>query len=133
MRRAKVDANQKEIVTITITKLAPGPNGPKGLLNMHWRARHRLKDMWLLYVLEQRPSRWKAATGVAVHITRHSSGKEMDPDNLYASCKFVLDALVRGRIIVDDSPEHITLTVSHEKAKRGEGKTIISIAEKDHD
>jgi Holliday junction resolvase RusA-like endonuclease len=41
----------------------------------------------------------------------------MDYDNLVASCKCVLDALVDWELIADDSPDHIELTVRQEVAK----------------
>ena len=70
-----------------------------------------------------------------VRVQRYSSGT-LDPDNLAASCKGLLDVLCRVStthpyglgFIEDDSPDHIELIVTQEKCKRGTGSTIVSIA-----
>lgn len=59
-------------------------------------------------------------------LIRHST-RPMDPDNLPASFKYVIDALKFNKIIEDDSHKHIELTCLWEKAKRNEGKITIKI------
>jgi len=70
-----------------------------------------------------------------VQVHRYSAGK-LDPDNLAASCKHLLDVLCRASIthpyglgfIEDDSSAHIELIVMQAKCKRGAGSTVVSIA-----
>lgn len=72
--------------------------------------------------------------GVHVTITRKSVGVEPDPDNLTASAKLILDALQRVGVIKDDSPQHISLTVKWERAKkRVEQGTVVTIEKWDLD
>lgn len=108
----------------SVDELAPGPNGPRGLLRMHWASKKRIRDRWTTLIREQRPAKWKPVKGHVI-VTRHSS-REMDKDNLYASCKFVLDALVRAGVIADDSPEHITLDARWQKGKSHTTIEVIS-------
>lgn len=71
-----------------------------------------------------------------VHVVRQSSG-ELDTDNLYASCKPLLDALcVRSKahplglgIIVDDNPRHCELTASQSWQPKGNAATIVRVEE----
>jgi Holliday junction resolvase RusA-like endonuclease len=63
-----------------------------------------------------------------VTITRHGS-LEPDKDNIYASVKPLVDALVKNGIIFDDAPQFVDLKVQYVKAKRKEAHTIIEIEE----
>jgi hypothetical protein len=55
------------------------------------------------------------------------SSHEPDVDNLYSSNKFVIDGLKYAGFIIDDKPSNILLICKWEKAKRGEGKIIITL------
>ena len=63
----------------------------------------------------------------AITITRHSSGRVPDADNLAYSAKCLLDGLVRATVLVDDSPDHVEVKYLHEKAKPGAGFVTISV------
>ena len=39
----------------------------------------------------------------------HTRGRLRDADNAQSSCKELLDALVRGGMLVDDGPDHVEL------------------------
>lgn len=58
-----------------------------------------------------------------VTINRQSRG-QLDPDNLVGSVKPVIDALRHAAILVNDSPDHIQLTVTQ---SRGPALTRIEI------
>jgi len=99
----------------------PLPPSQNQLLRMHWARRSKLKKeyAWLICADKQRLA-WIADNGHAtkyhVTITRRSCGVEPDPDNLKASAKLILDALVDAAIIPDDNPHVITLGVYWQKA-----------------
>lgn len=61
-----------------------------------------------------------------VKITRFAP-RHFDRDNLYASCKAVIDALKTNGIIVDDSAKHIDLTVTQEKCKRKDARVEVIV------
>ena len=66
---------------------------------------------------------------VNVTITRNST-TEPDTDNNYASCKYIIDALVKYKIILEDNPRIIReLKVNWKKAKRGHGFIELTILE----
>lgn len=69
---------------------------------------------------------WPNLKKAKLTLTRHSS-QALDPDNLPASFKYVIDALKFNKIIEDDSADHIELTCLWEKAKKGAGKITIKI------
>ena len=90
-------------MTITIDELAPGMNV---LMRMHFRTYGKIRDKWQLMV--------RAAFGITrftlpcdVHITRFYATTPLDPDNLYASAKIPLDALVRAGILANDNNDCI--------------------------
>ena len=64
---------------------------------------------------------------VTVRIERRST-RLLDPDNLYGSCKAVIDCLRSGKFIADDDSESIALSVIQSKVKtRKEHETIVEL------
>ena len=119
--------NNNGCIHLSIPDVPVSPNGPKGYLRMHWAARARYNESWAWKVraamgypgiLEQAPD---MARVTIVQYRR----KMLDVDNLYSSCKCLLDGLVDWELIADDSPDHIELTVRQEVAK--EVRTEIDI------
>lgn len=109
------------------------------LLRMHWAKRKRLLDDWRLTILSvcklddrNMLRNWSSPDDCSVAPWNVSitvcNSRVYDRDNLYASMKPVLDALVKERLIPGDSSKEIDLKVSWQKAKRGQGSTKISIS-----
>ncbi len=106
------------MISLTIPEVPRGPNGHAGLLRMHWRVRNQYRDRWYwliraalpVMVLEPQTERCK----VRIHQVRK---RRLDPDNLVASVKYVLDSLIRWGVIKDDSPGWIELTVTQEAGR----------------
>src|ERR1700745_363750 len=106
------------MLTLVIPDAPPSLNR---LLRMHWRARERLQDRWTHEI-------WAALRGneglgkgpvepllrAQVTIERRSP-RELDTDNCYASMKPVVDSLKVLKLITDDNPEHLTLTVTQSR------------------
>jgi|TARA_R100000084_G_C4618485_1_gene131904 hypothetical protein len=102
---------------------------PNKLMRMHYRARlkefDRVRDL-LWYYGRPLP---EFTVPVKLQITRQWGKRQraMDLDNLYGSCKHLIDALKRpkGRsrkglsVILDDDPSHIFLTVDQIKDENG--------------
>lgn len=65
---------------------------------------------------------------VRLVITRISS-RQPDKDNLYASCKQLIDALKNLEVITDDAPKYLDLECNWEKGQREQAKTRINIRE----
>lgn len=108
-------------VTIRIPRALVSPNKWNG---MHWRKKHRLsqeweKDIWASVLTSGLPK----AAFLLVPKKRVSVIREVpnvnhfirDDDNLRFSVKPLLDALKRQGLIVDDSREHIELTMPEQK------------------
>ena len=88
-------------IEINITgDLPKGPNGSHG----HWAKKARDRKMWRALVeskcIGKNPLR--PFTVCAIEITRFCKRK-LDYDNFVASCKPVVDGLIDGKIIADDS------------------------------
>lgn len=83
-------------------------------LRMHWTRRRLEGHAWHSYIVgyagrpPDSPPR-KARVSIVVRRKRLQ-----DPDNAYASCKPVLDALVRRGWLWDDSGRHLELDVREE-------------------
>ncbi len=110
---------------IEIDESPVGPNGPKGLLRMHWKTRSNYYALWLRLIRAQisQPGCATSRRVVRIHQIRK---RLMDVDNLYASCKPILDGLKRWRLIRDDAPGWIDLTCTQEVGR--EVKTIIEVS-----
>lgn len=100
----------------------PGLNGNDGLLRMHWAGRKRLAtrlDLMLRQALSAGQIQVEKPKGkVRVTYVRSYRANPMDEDNLAASAKPVLDALVKLGVLANDSPEHVELAAL--QRKRGE-------------
>lgn len=95
---------------LVIAHIAASPNRWNG---KHWSVYRRSRKLWDRLVWEAmaqagvKPERFPKAT---VHIIRQASRK-LDKDNLYGACKPLIDALRANWLILDDSPEHLSLEV----------------------
>ncbi len=110
---------------------------PNKLLRMHYRTRmrerQRVVDLIWAY---GRPFK-EFDCPVNVHITRLWGKRQraMDEDNLYGSCKDVIDALKKpkGRtrqghsVILDDDPSHVSLKVEQRKDDEGMRRVQIKV------
>lgn len=91
-----------------------------------WRTRHAERRKWHAAVAAavlMELGRWPTPLAHArVTITRCSAGPEPDGDNLASGAKFLLDGLVKCRVIADDRPSCIgTPTFAWERVPRGSG------------
>lgn len=106
---------------LKVTGLAlVGLNGSGGLMRMHWTRRRRYNEAVASIVSTPRgrPAPFHRSGGkVSVLLVRAYKARQMDTDNLHAAAKPVLDALVRARIIPDDSPDVIDLKVQQKPRK----------------
>lgn len=96
------------------------PSSPNYFRGKHWRHRHRDSKMWndeIYYAVHQaRAHRDPPYERAQINIHRRSLG-ELDPDNLMGSVKPVIDALRYAKVLVDDSAQHIKLTVTQSRGK----------------
>jgi len=117
------------LIEVTLIPPPPGPNGPKGLIRMHWSKRYKVatrivKEIWA-QMQGQHLSFKKPAT---ISATRYAI-KMMDEDNLVASLKIPIDCMVKLGILRDDSPEHLKLgEITQERVhKRKEERMILRV------
>lgn len=99
------------MIELVIPRLLPSRNVAD---KMHWSGRHRLRKLWtqeIGWALAQQQYRFEPLEHAQVSIERRGL-RTLDPDNLTASVKPVLDSLKANRVIVDDSPKHLELTVT---------------------
>lgn len=100
--------------TITLPEHPPSPNGG-GSWVKRWRVTHRLRDDvgWQAAAIVAREGMppWLPFRRARVTFTLYyKRGPLRDQTNLNASVKCVEDGL-KGRLIVDDDPAHVTVEV----------------------
>ena len=110
---------------LVIPDIPRSPNGPKGLLRMHWAAKNKYNLYWYQLVRSMIDMTAVYPTGRQKVSISQMRRRMLDPDNLVASVKPILDALVKWELIEDDDAEHIELQVTQAKGK--EKITIIDI------
>jgi hypothetical protein len=103
-----------------------GLNGTKGLLRMGWRARSRYNKYWHQLVRAAAIPTGKPPKGKQMVFVSQLRPRLLDPDNLAASCKPILDALVAWKLIKDDSEKYIALRPAQ---NRGKTKTTVVVIE----
>ncbi len=102
----------------------------------HWRERRKHDSRWKQLVGYELRGKFppKPFERAFVVCTRFSaSSKAPDRDNLVASFKPLVDALVdpplARPVLVDDSPDHMTAEYHWEPCPRGKGRVVIEVAE----
>jgi hypothetical protein len=114
---------------ITFPGKVPGLNGAGGLLRMHWRRAQQMKKAFLLQVLAAglRPM----VGPVRFELTRYSTGREMDFENLTSTGKYPTDALVKAGILPDDNPTIIAERAYKQTrvATAAEQRTVIRLTQ----
>ena len=107
------------------------------LLRMHYRTRMREFDKArdLIWAYGRPLAEFDGKVNLQITRLWGHRQRAMDLDNLYASCKLLIDALKKpkGRfkkglsVILDDDPSHVVLKVNQEKSADGEKKVRIEI------
>lgn len=113
-------------IRIVIPDVPPSNNQFIGR-NARWKYQQE-KQAWhwkLKAAIRKRPDRPLKKAYVHIHYD-YTDSRRRDPDNY--SGKFLLDALVREKIIEDDSFQHmdLTLTASFRQPKK---QTVITVTE----
>jgi hypothetical protein len=112
---------------LRIDEIPVGMNGSNGLLRMGFRKRSKYNQRWISLVRSQIDMTHKAAKTKRVVFISQMRGRLLDPDNLYASCKPICDALKHWKLIKDDSEKWIQLYPTQQTGKQK--ITIINIEE----
>jgi hypothetical protein len=101
------------------------------MLRQHWAERRRQKEALGQEIMAAMggPAHYPRPpfARALVKVVRLSSGA-LDPDNLAASCKSLLDCL-KGVVIEDDNPRQCELVVTQQTVKRGQESTAVVIEE----
>lgn len=118
----------KSPLNFKIKELAPGLNE---MLRQHFRERGRMRDRWTQEILAQRGGAPPRLQKASVLIRRYYARNPLELDNLYASAKIPLDALVHAGILLDDNLKVlIDLTMMQDKvAKVDQERTEITVLE----
>ncbi|CAG5001701.1 hypothetical protein DYBT9275_02724 [Dyadobacter sp. CECT 9275] len=113
---------------ITFPGNIPGMNGKNGLLRTNWRKRNRIRDKWIWHV--KAATKNKHPGQVKLLLTRYGFSTPLDYDNLVATGKILIDAMVHAGVIVDDKPAIISEReyVQVKTSKDGQ-KTVITITD----
>lgn len=116
------------MITIEIPRMAPGLNGSKGLIRMHFSEYKKEKEKWIWW-MKKAGAGLKAPMPCTMEFNRYYCKQPMDIDNVYAACKLPLDAMREAGIIPDDNPNCVTSIVvfQHKVKTIKEEKTVIFI------
>ena len=87
---------------------------PNRLLRMHFGQRSRIKRAISVILVAYSDPMVELKPMIDLKITRFYGYRKraFDKDNLYGSSKLLVDALRDFKIIPDDTPKHINLTVT---------------------
>lgn len=88
---------------LVIDEIPVGLNSGNGLLRMGRRARSKYNERWRQLVRSAIDNSHKPCRKKMVVSISQMRRRLFDPDNLSASCKPILDALVHWKLIKDDS------------------------------
>ena len=90
--------------TLQLPWLPPGLNGPQGLMRMHWSQKRKAGEAAYLLVRAALPSTPPPKPPLRLTYVLRYARQPRDLDNLAASLKLPLDALVKARALPDDNP-----------------------------
>lgn len=95
--------------------------------NLHWAAKARLRDKWILLVRAALPPKYLKPSGPMKGTVTLFHARLYDKDNRYGACKPLFDALRRWGLILDDSEAYFLVTVSEEKYPHKKRHTVIEL------
>lgn len=91
----------------------------------NWCKYNDLKDHWTgVVAIYAHLQKLQPIPGAHFRFEWHRKNKRIDPDNISAGAKFVLDALVKAGIIENDGWSEV-LSITHTFTKATENKVII--------
>jgi len=118
------------MVEVTLKPPPPGPNGPKGLIRMHWGrkvkvAKRIVEEIWA----QKQNQHIELKIPAIVSATRYAI-RFMDEDNLVASLKIPIDSMVHLNILQGDSPKYMQLgEMKQERVKtRKEERMVLRVS-----
>lgn len=98
---------------------------PSKNVKEHWTKRHKRNQRIHIMLLSQNPKPCNDKKPVVEYIRY---GRKMDEDNLATSSKGFIDALIKCRVIEDDSPDYIIREIRQVITnKSSERKTILRV------
>lgn len=87
-------------------------------------------DNLICYEIRSQLANVQIGKAVIVNLHFIEENKKRDVDNVYSASKYILDALVKMKVLKNDSPKHVVdIKYSHEYAK--ESKVIVKLEEID--
>jgi len=115
------------MIELSIPEATPTLNS---FVHAHWTKYRAARKHWSLLVMvaksQAKQTLLEPLARASVRVERH--GKyTLDEDNLVGGCKVLIDALKDNGLIVDDSPEHLSLTVE-QRPKSKIPRTIVTLA-----
>lgn len=110
------------------------PKSTNGLMSAHWSVKHKMTREWterVHYVLQVGGLMPKSPFNKATLTLTRFSSSEPDFDGLVSSFKWIVDALIKCGVIVNDKPSVIGQP-KYEwiKAPRGQGKIRVRVEAK---
>lgn len=109
---------------VVLAGLSPGLNGKMGLMKLHWSLGEKMKKEYMWRIAALKPTKFEVP--VIINYKRFCA-KLHDSDNCMASFKRLGDALKLNRVIVNDSPEWLTLVVEQEKCRRKDQRMELTL------
>lgn len=99
---------RKCIGEFIINERMPGLNDIIKVSKAHWAAYATMKKKYTELACSAASDIGPADGKVMLHIEWHEpKGGQRDPDNIWASKKFILDGLVNAGVIPDDNKNHV--------------------------
>lgn len=113
------------MIRIVLPEATPSLNT---FMRLHWTKRRRVKEQWSRLVLAHLPRNAEATGKRRLTVERHGK-RPIDLDNLAGGLKPVIDTLRAFRLLVDDDPASMELTVRNVKLARGEQPHTVLLLE----
>jgi hypothetical protein len=111
-------------VKLTIPDVPPSLNVSR---NLHWAAKARLRDNWILLIRSQLKGRYLKPIVKMRCLVTLCHARPYDSDNAYGACKPLVDALKHWKLIYDDNGDYLDLTVWQSKCPHKKRHTIIEL------
>jgi Holliday junction resolvase RusA-like endonuclease len=96
------------------------------MLRWHWSKRYKLQQDYGYLINAAIENKHKVRVKEKRKLEIYSYRKQLlDPDNLYGSVKFLLDAIQQADLIWDDNPDYLSLSVCQEIDKNNPRTEVI--------
>lgn len=122
-----LDSATQESYQINVRYLPPGPNRTRGWKWYQHKAEREKQAKFVFSAWREAGRPQSNGRPAILNVVVHAGGLEDDQDNRVARLKSIIDCLVSLRVLEDDHPDYLELSIPQRQKATGKGWLEINV------